>query len=59
MEKQKTVEVEQLKADLKRLVGKSKANCQRLRNTLDFEAFSQWIAIECQIRIYLDHLNQA
>mgnify|MGYP001104799316 CR=1 FL=1 len=59
MNKQQTVEVEQLKADLKRLIGKSKVNCPRLRHALDYEAFSQWVAIECQIRMYLDQLNKA
>ena len=51
------LEIEQLKADLNRLVGKSRVNCQHLRNSLDFSLFAKWIGIECEIRMLLGELT--
>lgn len=53
-----SLELEQLKADLDRLVGKSRVNCQQLRNTLDFELFAKWIGIECEIRMLLNRFEE-
>ena len=53
-----SLELEQLKADLNRLVGKSRVNCQQLRNTLDFELFAKWIGIECEIRMLLNRFEE-
>ena len=53
-----SLELEQLKADLNRLVGKSRVNCQHLRNSLDFTLFAKWIGIECEIRMLLGELTR-
>ena len=53
-----SLELEQLKADLNRLVGKSRANCQHLRNSLDFTLFAKWVGIECEIRMLLGELTE-
>ena len=52
-----SLELEQLKADLNRLVGKSRVNCQHLRNSLDFSLFTKWVGIECEIRMLLGELT--
>lgn len=52
-----SLELEQLKADLNRLIGKSRVNCQQLRNSLDFSLFAKWIGIECEIRMLLGELT--
>ena len=52
-----SLELEQLKADLNRLIGKSRVNCQHLRNSLDFTLFAKWVGIECEIRMLLGELT--
>lgn len=57
MNQKNNLELEQLKADLKRLLGKSQANCQQLRNSLAFPLFAKWVGIECEMRMLLNALN--
>lgn len=54
-----SLELEQLKADLHRLIGKSRVNCQQLRNSLDFTLFAKWVGIECEIRMLLNTIEES